>query len=75
MVDLGLPRSPQSVAEVLGTGSIPAELAEILAEHSLTVRKYGSAHTPEERTGQGLHALLLYLALGEVPVPGLERSL
>ena len=73
MVDPGHPRSPRLVAEVLGTGSILAELAAILAEHSRTVCKDGSVHTPEERTGRGLHAFLSHLALGEVPVPGLEK--
>ena len=73
MVDPGLRRSPRSVVEVLGTGSIPAELVAILAEHYQTIRKDGTARTPEERTGQGLHSFLSNLALGEVPVPGLER--
>ena len=73
MVDPGLPRSPWLVAEALGTGSIPANMAAILTEHSRTVRKDGTARTPEECTGRGLHAFLSYLALGEVPVPGLER--
>ena len=73
MADTRLTRLQRSVAEVLGTGSILDELAAILAEHSRTVRKDGSAHTPEERTGRGLHAFLSLLALGEVPVPGLDR--
>ena len=73
MVFLGLPRSPRSVAEVLGTGSIPADLAAILVEHSQTVRKDGSARTPEERKCRGLPAFLSHLALGEVSVPGLEK--
>ena len=58
---------------MLGTGFIPAELAAILAEQYRTVRKDGSARTPEERTGRVLHAFLSHLALGEVPVPGLDR--
>ena len=73
MVNPGLPRSPRSVAEALGTGTIPAELAAILAEHSRTVRKDGTERTPEERTGRGLHSFLSHLALGEVPVLGMER--
>ena len=73
MFGMGLPRSPWSVAEVLRTGTIPAELAAILAAHSLTVRKDGSARTLEECTGRGLHSFLSHIALGEVPVPGLER--
>ena len=73
MVNPGLPRSPQTVAEMLATGSIPAELAAILAEHSRTVRKDGMVRTLEERTGWGLHAFLSHIALGEVPVPGLEK--
>ena len=73
MVDPGLLRLPRSVAEVLGTGSIPAELAAILAEHSRTVRKDGTARTPEKRTARGLHDFLSNLALGKVPVPGLEK--
>ena len=73
MVDPGLPRLPRSVAEVLGTGSILSELAAILAEHSWTVHKEGLVRTPEERTGRGLHAFLLYLAFGEVTVSGLEK--
>ena len=72
MVDTGLPRSPRLVAEALGTESIPAELAVILAEHSRTVHKDGSACMPEERRGRGLHASLSHIVLGEVPVPGLE---
>ena len=73
MADSRLTRSPRSVAEVLGTGSIPAELAEILAEHCRTVRKDGSARTLEERKGRVLHAFLSHRALGEVPVTGLEK--
>ena len=73
MVDTGLPRSPRSVEEELGTGTIPAELVAILAAHSQTVRKDRTARTPEERTGRGLHSFLFYLVLGEVPAPGLER--
>ena len=73
MADTRLTWLPQSVAEVLGSGSIPADLAAILAEHSRTVRKDGLARTPEERTGRGLLAFLTLLALGEVPVPGLEK--
>ena len=73
MVDLGLPRSPRLVVEALGTRSIPAKMAAILAAHSRTVRKDGTALTMEERTGRGLHAFLLHLALGEVLFPGLER--
>ena len=71
MADSHLTRSPRSVAKVLGTGFIPAELAAILTEHSRTVRKDGSARTPEERTEQGLHAFLSSLVLGEMPVPSL----
>ena len=73
MADSRLTRSPRSVAELLGTGSIPAELAAILAEHSRTVRKDGSARTLEERTGLGLHDFLSLLAVREVPVPGLDK--
>ena len=73
MIDLGLPQSPRLVAEALGTGTISAELATILVAHSQTVGKDSSSRTPEERTGRGLHSLLSHLALGEVPVPGLER--
>ena len=73
MADTRLTRLPRLVVEVLGTGSIPTELATILAEHSQTVRKDGLARTPEERTGRGLHAFLSLLALGEVPVPGLDK--
>ena len=73
MVNQGLLRSPRSVAEVVGTRSIPAELVAIFAEHSRTVRKDGLACTPEERTGREMHAFLLHLALGEVPVHGRER--
>ena len=58
MVNPGLPQSPRLVAEALGTGSIPANMAAILTEHSRTVRKDGTAHTPEERTVRGLHAFL-----------------
>ena len=36
MVDLGPPRPPRLVAEDLGTGAIPAEIAAILAVHSQT---------------------------------------
>ena len=72
MIDLGLSRSPRSVAEALGTGTIPAELAAILAAHSRTVRKDSSAGTPEEHTGQGLHSFLSHLTLWKVLVPGLE---
>ena len=68
-----LTRLPRSVAEVLGTGSILAELETILVEHSQTVRKDGLARTQEECTGRGLHTFLLLLALREVPVPGLEK--
>ena len=37
------------------------------------VCKDGTACTPEERTGRVLHGFLSHLALGEVPVPGLEK--
>ena len=73
MVDLGLSRSPQPLAEALGTGTIPAEVAVILAAQSRTVCKDGSDCTPEERTGQGLHSFLSHLVLVEVLVPGLEH--
>ena len=36
MVDPGPPWPPRLVAEVLGTGAIPAELSAILAAHSWT---------------------------------------
>ena len=71
MVNLGLSRSPWSVAEVLKPRSIPAELAAILAEHSQTICKDGTERNPEERMGRGLNAFLSHLALGEVPFPGL----
>ena len=70
MVYLGRPQTPQSVAEALGTGAIPAA---ILVAHSHTIRMEGTARTPEERLGQGLHSFLAHLVLGEVPVPSLEQ--
>ena len=73
MVDPGLRRTPWLVVEALGTRTILAEFAAILAAHSWTVPMDGTACTPEERMGQGLHSFLLHLMLGEVPVPGLER--
>ena len=73
MVNQGPPQTPHSVAEALGTGAIPADLAAILAAHSRTVREDGTARTPEERSGRGIHSFLAHLALGEVPVSGLER--
>ena len=73
MVDPGLPHLPLLVAEVLGTRSILAELAAILAEHSRNLRKDGTARTTEERTGRGLHAFFSHLALREVTVTGLEK--
>ena len=68
-----LTRWPMSVPEVLGTGLIPSELVAILTEHSRIVRKDGSVRIPEERTSWGLHVFLSHLALGEVPVLGLEK--
>ena len=73
MVNTGLPRSPRLVLETLGTGTIPADLAVILVAHSQTVSKDGTACTPEECMGRGLHSFLSHLALGEVPFPGLEH--
>ena len=64
MVDPVLPRSPRLVAETLGTGTIPVELATIIAVHSQTVRKDGLARTLEERMGRGFHSFLSHLALG-----------
>ena len=73
MVDSGLPLTPWSVAEALGTRTIPAELAAILMAHSRTIRMDKTPCTPEEHWGRGLHSFLAHFALGEVPVPGLER--
>ena len=73
MVDPGLLRTPLLVMEALGTGAIPADLAAILASNSRTVQMDGTAHTPKECLVRGLHSFLANLALGEVPVPGLER--
>ena len=67
MVYLGLQRTPQSAAEALGTGAVPADLAAILVLYSRTARM------PEERSGRGLHSFLVHLALGEFPVPSLEQ--
>ena len=61
------------MAEALGTGANPAELATILVAHSQTARMDGTPRTPEERSGRGLHSFIAHLAFGEVPVPGLER--
>ena len=61
------------VAEALGTGAIPAELAAILTVYSRTVCKDGTACTPEEHLGRGIQSLLAQLALGVERVPGLER--
>ena len=72
MIDLGLPRTPWEVAEALGTRKILSKPAAILAAHSGTVHMGGTARTSEERLGRGLHSFLVHLALGEVPVPGLE---
>ena len=58
MVNTGLPRSPRLVLETLGTGKIPADLAAILVAHSQTVSKDGTARTPEECMGRGLHSFL-----------------
>ena len=73
MVDPETPRLPWSVAEALGTGAIPSELATILAAHSQTGRNDGTSRTPEERSFLVIHSFLAHLALGEVPFPGLER--
>ena len=75
MSDTRLTRSPRSVAEVLGTGSIPAELAAILAEHSRTVCKDGLARTPEERTGRGCTPSSRILRWGMCRFPAWIRSL
>ena len=48
-------------------------MTAIFAAHSGTIRMDGTAHTPEEQSGRGLHSLLAHLALGEVRVPGLEQ--
>ena len=71
MVDPGTPRQPRSVAEALGTGSNPAELAAILAAHSQTVCKDGTDRMPEERSGWVIHSFLTQLVLGVDLVPGL----
>ena len=72
MVDPGLPQTLWSVAVALGTGAILAGLALILVAHSRTVRMDGTARTPEERSGRGLHPFLAHVVLGGVPVPGLD---
>ena len=73
MVDLGPLRPPRSVAEALGTRSIPAKLAAILAVQSRTACDDGTALTPEKRLGRGIHYFLSQLASGVDPVPGLKR--
>ena len=54
MVNLVSPRPPQLVAEALGTRVILANLSEINAAHSQTVRKDGEALSSEKRLGQGM---------------------
>ena len=61
------------MAEALGTGAIPAELATILAAHSRNVCKDETARTPEKRSGRLIHSFLTQLASGVGPVPGLEQ--
>ena len=48
----------------MGTGTIPAELTAILVAHSQTVRKDGTARTPEECSVRGIHSFLAQLASG-----------
>ena len=71
MVDPGPLRPPRSVAEALGTGSIPADLAAILGTDSRTVREDRADLPPEKCLG--INSFLEHLALGVDMVPGLER--
>ena len=64
---------PQLVAEALGTGAIPDELAAILAAHYQTVHEYRTDRMPEERSIRLIHSVLAQLASGMDLVPGLER--
>ena len=73
MVDPPTLQPPRSVAEALETGSIPAELAAILAAQLRTVLKDGAALLAEKRLCQGIHSFLALLASGLYSVPGLER--
>ena len=73
MVNQGPPQTPHSVAEALGTGAIPADLAAILAAHSRTVREDGTARTLEERLVQVIHSFMAQLVSGVDLVPRLER--
>ena len=61
------------MAEALGTGAIPSELAAIIAAHSRTVREDGTARTPEVRSGRVIHSFLAKLASEVYLVPCLER--
>ena len=62
------------VAEDIGTGTIPADLAAILVAHSQTVHEDGTDRTPEERLGRAIHSFLAQLASGVDLIPGLERA-
>ena len=61
------------MAEALESGTIPAELAAILAAHFQTVCEDGAALSLEKRSGWGIHSFLEQLVPGVDPVPSLER--
>ena len=73
MVNPPTPRPPRLLAEAMGTGVIPAEIAAILADNSRSVRKDGVALLAEKRSIRGIHSFLAQLESGVDPVPGLER--
>ena len=70
---IGPPQPPWSVAEALGTRSIPTDLSGILEDRSWTVCKYGASLSLEKRSVWEIHYFLTQLALGMDIFPGLDR--
>ena len=73
MVDPEPPRSPWSVTEALGTGSILGKLSAILASLFRTVHEDGAALPSDKRLGWGVHSFLAQIASGLEHIPFLER--
>ena len=71
MVNPGPPWLPRLVAEDLGTCAILVNLSTTLTGRFRTMRKDGMTLTPDKRSGQGIHSLLVQIASGTDHIPDL----
>ena len=71
MGDLGPPRPPRSVAEVLGTGQPPDDFFVVLSAWFRVTDADGASLPTDIRKGGGFHAFLERLTAETAPVPGL----